>query len=661
MARSLYRSVTYGLDASLALAEVVAGAGGRTDVDTLASALSYSGVRNGAFLSRLANARLFGLVAGRSGQVVLTDRGRRCLSSDPAVLQPALAEACWAVPLFHRVLEEHSGTALGDAESLAAVLETRFGEDASKARVTARVLLESAERAGLLRAGHVDLSLVTGSITNFTDSKSDHGRAFVPKVRLRGNPRSGRVQRQSWLRVGQGGAPMDDGTSARGGEHPSGDSGLWIDEATAPSRSRANRRRIGVVAAAAACVALIGVPVGLLAASGPAPSASHVTDGAAKAAVLSALSATTSAGNFNMSYEFDPPTAPTVPTTTTTTTTMPPVCHTIPVPSPGVGAVGSSGANALLPAGGGTQTVCSSSVGSASSSQPSVSITGTGTVDTDPFAMLAVSNVSSVGKVTIRDDGTNIWEDLGTDDGGLAPASSDGGPGQSLTGFAGLVESTLGQRQGALAMGGLASPTGYLDLDQSMITAADQTGTGTVDGVPVTVYEISISPAQEANVANTPGYSAGQSQAVTDAAAILKQQGYTGTSEQISIDASGFIRQTRSTAHFSDGSSSTSQTTFSDFGCAGTVLMPGQSGPTAPPAGCVSPDTGVAPTTTTTSTTSTSGTSSTTTTSTTPPPTTTPQPTTTTVVPQSPSSTTSSTEPTSPPPVGSSTTTTTTS
>ena len=94
MARSLYRSVTYGLEASLALAQTVAHEGGRTDTDTLASALSYSGVRNGAFLSRLANARLFGLVAGRSGQVVLTERGRRCLSADPAVHRVALAEAC---------------------------------------------------------------------------------------------------------------------------------------------------------------------------------------------------------------------------------------------------------------------------------------------------------------------------------------------------------------------------------------------------------------------------------------------------------------------------------------------------------------------------------------------------------------------------------------
>ena len=186
MARSLYRSVTYGLEASLALAQTVARSGGRTDADTLASALSYSGVRNGAFLSRLANARLFGLVAGRSGQVVLTDRGRRCLSADPAVHRVALAEACWAVPLFRRVLEDASGTELGDVDELAGVLETRFGEDSSKSRTTARVLLESAGRAGLLRAGKVDLSLVRGPITNFTDSDSHPGRAFAPSVRLPG-------------------------------------------------------------------------------------------------------------------------------------------------------------------------------------------------------------------------------------------------------------------------------------------------------------------------------------------------------------------------------------------------------------------------------------------------------------------------------------------
>ncbi len=215
MARSLYRSVTYGLDASLVVAQAVADAGGRTDADSLAAALSYSGVRNGAFLSRLANARLFGLVAGRSGQVVLTDRGRRCLSVDAAMYTTALAEACWAVPLFRRVLEDASGGELGDLDSLATVLETRFGEDSSKSKTTARVLLESAGRAGLLRDGLVDLSLVRGPATNFTDSNSDPGRAFAPSVRWSRNPHVRRAKRHSRLLGGQGGAPVDEPTSAR--------------------------------------------------------------------------------------------------------------------------------------------------------------------------------------------------------------------------------------------------------------------------------------------------------------------------------------------------------------------------------------------------------------------------------------------------------------
>ena len=199
-------------------------------------------------------------------------------------------------------------------------------------------------------------------------------------------------------------------------------------------------------------------------------------------------------------------------------------------------------------------------------------------------------------------------------------------------------------------MGGLSSPTGYLDLDESMITGADQTGTGTVDGVPVTIYEISIDPAQGANV---PGINAEQAKAITEAAAVLKQQGYTGTTVQVSIDASGYIRQTRSVAHFSDGSTTTSESTFSDFGCAGTVLMPGQTGPTAPPAGCVSPDTGVATTTTTTSTVPPS---------TIPPstvPSTTLPPATTTTVTEPPSSTTSTTTQSTPTTTGQGVTTTT--
>ncbi len=366
-----------------------------------------------------------------------------------------------------------------------------------------------------------------------------------------------------------------------------GQQGLWLDDDPPGAKSRtARKRQVWVVAACVACVGALSVPVAFALSSSPHSSEAanhdqntrpHLGKGLAERQVLSALSATTSSGSFAVTYEFDPVTTSTVTTTTTTTASSCQVVSTV---------NGNTASDVAPP----TAVVCNA----APTSSPSVTVTGSGIIDTDPFTMVAVSNVSGLGKITLRDNGTTVWETGGADY-GLAPGSTDDGPGASLSGFAGLVEGTLGQRQGALAMGGLASPTGYLDLDQSMITGADQTGTGTVDGVPVTVYEIAIDPAQGANV---PGINAEQAKAITAAAAILQEQGYTDTTVQVSIDASGYIRQTRSVAHFTDGSTSTSEATFSDFGCAGTVLMPGETGPTGPPAGCVSPDTGVAPATT---------------------------------------------------------------
>ena len=389
---------------------------------------------------------------------------------------------------------------------------------------------------------------------------------------------------------------------------------LWLGDDQASGQTRPRRRRQAWVAVACvACLCALAVPVGFaLSSSGRPPAASQATknpghghtqlgQGPAKQAVLSALSATTSSGSFNVSYELDPTTAPTAPTTTTTNP-----CNVAQGPTDvqGPGALQGSG---------GVVEFCTAS-GPNESATP---ITGQGTIDTDPFGMVATSNVAGLGEITIHDDGTDVWE-IGGADYGLSPGSTDEGPGSSLSGFAGLVEGTLGKRQGALAMGGLASPTGYLDLEQSMIGGADEVGTGTVDGVAVTIYQVSIEPG-----ANIPGLNAEQSQTIADADAVLQAQGYTGSTILVSIDTSGFIRQTRSTAHFADGSTGGSEDTFSDFGCAGTVLMPGQSGATAPPAGCVSPDTGVAPSTATTtssvpsSTSTTSTTSSTTTSSTT--------------------------------------------
>jgi hypothetical protein len=136
-------------------------------------------------------------------------------------------------------------------------------------------------------------------------------------------------------------------------------------------------------------------------------------------------------------------------------------------------------------------------------------------------------------------------------------------------------------------MMGMASPTGYLDLIQPAVDAASETGTGTVDGVPVTVYQVTDNLDQLATAAGT---TSAESQTISAALTLLKTQGYTANTALVSIDNAGYIRQVKSTDTFSDGSSVTLQAMFSDVGCAGTVLMPGQTGSGVPPTGCTSPD-----------------------------------------------------------------------
>ncbi len=147
------------------------------------------------------------------------------------------------------------------------------------------------------------------------------------------------------------------------------------------------------------------------------------------------MSATTSSGSFNVNYEFDPATQPTV--TTTTTTTMP-TCHVV-ILAPSNGLSTSVQGASVPPAP--SEEECTGSVSGPSTVGNSSPTTGHGTIDTDPFGMVAVSNVPGLGEITLRDNGTNVWE-FGGADYGLSPGSSETGPGASLTGFAGLVEGT---------------------------------------------------------------------------------------------------------------------------------------------------------------------------------------------------------------------------
>jgi hypothetical protein len=584
MARSRYRSVAYDLEASIAVANVVSRLGGKTDTVMLASSLSYSGVRNGAFLTRLANARLFGLVTGRVGEVVLTERGRRCISVDPRDSRLARAEACLAVPLFHRVLQEYSGRSLPSLPELTEILQKEFGEAAPKAPTTARTLVDSAAQAGLLSSGRV-VAQFNGLIADFTDSQTAPGSAVAPPVALAKKAQFPWLTGRHRGRTAGGEHVVGDEHGARGpgvGE-PDGE-GLWLSEGTSQPAHTKLSSRLGVTLGAAACLVLIGIPVGVLvsAHSGPKgpPPPSHTNQavrlghGVAERSVLAALSATTDAGNFSFSYDL---------------TESPGTSTQTPIPSCPADPAGSFPSC-------GEQT------------PQDTDVEGSGTINTNPMAMAASAQINGQSglQVGVRVDPTTVWE-VGSTDNGLTPQSVDSGSGQSLPDFAGITEGTLGDREGAVAMMGMASPTGYLDLVQPAISGVAEVGASTVDGVAVTQYELAI---DAASLSTAPNVSSEEASTINSAVALLSAQGYTNIRDLISVDASGFIRESSSTVSFSDGGTVTLDAHFSSFGCAGTVLMPGTGGVSTVPANCTSPDTGVAPATTPNSTTTTSTTTS---------------------------------------------------
>jgi hypothetical protein len=672
MARSTFRSVTYDLDAAVAVARYVSRSEAGVSSQQLAPALGYSGVNNGAFLTRLANARLFGLVAGSSSQVTLSDRGRRALSLDVAESGAARAEAFLAVPLFRAVFDHYADLPVPAPGDLEPVLRNQFGEADGKARVSVAKLLDSARQAQLIRSRPDGTMRFTSQYASFTDFTDDDGQA--PPVGLQSSAghqsgdellRFGSLARASRRGAGEVGGPMDSPIGNGGHDDQSG--GIWLEE-EGPARGRGGtaRRRTAVVAAVAVCLVVVAVPVSLALTGSSTPvrhdatpkvvKGTHLGTTAGGSKVLAALSATTDSGNFNFTYNLSSQ-ASTTPTTTTTEKMCTPV--NVPMgnpssPSDGFGtstgeegtavSVGSAG----MPAQPGQNSSTRATVCSYESPQVfgNVPVSGSGTINVSPTAVVTSAAVGTGLNVVVRVSGTEYWEDIGGSSSGLAPSDDSTDQGQPISGAASLVEGTLGSREGGVAMMGLASPSGYLDLYQSEVTTADDLGPSTVNGVPVTVYQVQTTPAEEAQVV---GATPQEQTTINDALTLLKSQGYTGSTVKISIDGEGYVRQSDTTANFTDGGSVNLTASFSNFGCAGTVLFPGQTGPSSPPANCTSP----VPTTTVPPTTATTGPTTSTTVGATTPTTGTPSevPTTVTTLPPvttlpAPSSSTTTTAPT---------------
>ncbi len=277
----------------------------------------------------------------------------------------------------------------------------------------------------------------------------------------------------------------------------------------------------------------------------------HLRHGAAMQQVLAAVAQTTAAGNFDVSYQLSETLGSTPPATT---------CID---PSKLAGLAASDGTWKVV---NGAKYVPKISADDGAKhcyteTKQSVTTSGKGTVTIQPKAMDVTAAIRDDGAptgldVTVSVAGDNVSEN----------STAIAGPSQLLSTFASTVEGTLGRNEGALAMTQMASPNGYLSLEQSSITGATAAGTGTVDGVAVTNYTVGIDLHQ---LLDTPGLTADETKTITDALGVLDHQGLTKTVATISVDDQGFIRQVVSVSSFKDGATVTSASTNSNFGCAG--------------------------------------------------------------------------------------------
>jgi hypothetical protein len=218
---------------------------------------------------------------------------------------------------------------------------------------------------------------------------------------------------------------------------------------------------------------------------------------------------------------------------------------------------------------------------------PGTTISSSGTMTLDPLALTSVTDVPGLGPIRTWVNSTTVWEQGGGNYG--LPA------GGSLDGFADLVNSMLGSRQGSVAMMSLASPTGYLNVARDAITDASKLGTSTVDGERVTRYQVTVDAAR---LVDRPGMSTEQRNTSIRAFDQLKEQGYVDSTVQLAIDKRGLIRTSATVVRFRDGGSVTETASFSHFGCGEPIVFPDQFDPAM--SSCDAPTTTTSTTTTTT-------------------------------------------------------------
>lgn len=158
--------------------------GGSATSPELAARLGYSGVQNGAFINRLASARMFGLLDGTADRLTLSQRAQAILMpEDEAMEAAALADAFEAVPVFKAFYDAYDGRALPAHGGRLNALQTRFEVPADRVANVLSRLERSAERAGYFRVASDRMIRPRGSGRRVTEAQGEASEVSAPPSR----------------------------------------------------------------------------------------------------------------------------------------------------------------------------------------------------------------------------------------------------------------------------------------------------------------------------------------------------------------------------------------------------------------------------------------------------------------------------------------------
>jgi hypothetical protein len=144
------RYTRYDLLSSVQVAAKIAEHGGLVSNTMLAAILGYKSAVNGAYMQRVAAARLFNLIEGQGQEIRITDLGRDIVEprNDVDAARARLA-AFRSVPLYNDFLNNHEGRPLPSRDAITRQIRNTYGLGDEAARLACARMISSADQAGL--------------------------------------------------------------------------------------------------------------------------------------------------------------------------------------------------------------------------------------------------------------------------------------------------------------------------------------------------------------------------------------------------------------------------------------------------------------------------------------------------------------------------------